>query len=535
VRESVARYKADIRYWEVWNEENIEFFRGGISHYVDLLKAASITARQADPEARIVFGGTAGVDSRFIECCYELGAAPYFDVMAVHPYQWGRTLNDGWNRQKVEGLREVMARYGHGEMPVWFTEIGWSTGEGVSNEDQARLLVQSYVSSLALSDLGVAKVFWFCVKDWGGPGHGLFAEDGSPKPAFAAYATLTDELEGTYPLGRVEAGEVRCHAFVGADGGQAVLVLWSPTLEPMPLELPALPNMLVRVSMYGQQTSLAGTDLPHLIATPEPTYLRLPATALEVLREGGRLARGAPQAYRRPVDRPTPPPWWASVQIPDTTSRLCLVPGALTEVRASLWNLGDDPTPATLALALLGDRGKPLASAEGRYELGAKACTPVALELTPPAGLASGLVPMQVTLRAEADPRVVEYRLPVRIAPGPTVEFLGNSHVERSRYLQPGHRSGCAESCRFGAEWTYAFDVPFACRAELQAQFGAHMAGPFGLLASQDGENWQTALGGRGDRVWRDAHVPDLRPGRLWLRVTGPDAQLGELVLTWVR
>ena len=37
------------------------------------------------------------------------------------------------------------------------------------------------------SPFGVTKVFWFCVKDWGDPGHGLCDVDGKPKLAFYAY------------------------------------------------------------------------------------------------------------------------------------------------------------------------------------------------------------------------------------------------------------------------------------------------------------------------------------------------------------
>ncbi|MBM3471705.1 MAG: hypothetical protein FJX75_00355 [Armatimonadetes bacterium] len=533
VRESVARYKGDIRYWEVWNEENIEFFKGTIPQYVDMLKIASIAARQADPEARVVFGGTAGVDSRFIERCYELGTGPYFDVMAVHPYQWGRTFNDGWNRDKMTRLRSVMDRFGGARVPIWCTEIGWSTGEGVSNEDQARLLVQAFVGNLALKDLGIAKVFWFCVKDWGGPGHGIFADDGSRKPAFEAYRIVTRELEGTVPVGRLDTGDVRCHAFCDLDGQRAVLVFWSPTLEPMPLALPKLGGEFTVVDLNGREQRLTGEQLPQLTATPEPSYLRLPPEALAALLPADATLR--PAAYWSPPDRPATPPWWPSVQIPEGTSRLCFVLGETREVSVDLWNLGAEPQQATVTVSLLGEQDRVLAADDRRCPLPADACTPALLSLAVPPGLAPGLTPMVVSLRTEADPRPIEYRLAVRVAQGPTIEFLANSHVERSVYLQPGHESGCSESCRFGKTWTYAFDVPFACEAELQMLLGAHLAGPFAVRYSQDGNEWKTLLDGRGDRAWRQATLTNLQPGKLYLRFAGENVQLDELVLTWVR
>jgi hypothetical protein len=533
VRESVARYKADIRYWEVWNEENIEFFKGTIPQYADMLKIASIAARQADPDARVLFGGTAGVDVRFIERCYELGAGPYFDVMAVHPYQWGRTFNDGWNRDKMTQLRSVMDRFGSERTPIWCTEIGWSTAEGVSNEDQARLLVQGFVSNLALRDLGIAKVFWFCVKDWGAPGHGILADDGSHKPSFDAYRIMTRELDGKLPLARLDTGDVRCHAFADPDGQHPVLIFWSPTLEPASLALPGLEGEFTLVDLNGQEQRVTGEQLPHLTATPEPSYLRLSPDAFAAFLPPGTDRR--PTAYWSPPERPTPPPWWPSVQVPEGTSRLCFVPGETREVSVDLWNLGAEAQQVTLSVSLLGEQNRVLASDEQRCALPANACTPAVLHLAVPRGLQPGLTPMAVSLRTEADPRPVEYRPSVRIARGPTIEFLANSHVERSVYLQPGHQSGCSESCRFGKTWTYAFEVPFACNAELQMLLGAHVAGPFTVTYSQDGTDWRTLLDDRGDRTWRRATSASLQPGKLYLRFAGENVQLEELVLAWER
>jgi len=531
VRESVARYRDDIRYWEVWNEPNIEFFQGTIPEYVDLLKAASVAAHQADPDCRILFGGTAGVDARFIEGCYEHGAGPYFDVMAVHPYQWGRTFNDGWHREKVERLRAVMARHGDGRKPVWFTEIGWSSAE-VGDEDQARLLVQSFVSSLALQDLGVEKVFWFCVKDWGGPSYGLFAENGARKPSFEAYRVMTRELAHRPLCERLSTGEIRCYAFSRQTGGDAVLVYWSPTLEAMPLDLSAairgqLDGPLTLVDLYGREEALEPFQVAALTATPEPHYLRLPSTAGLPWDESPVL----PPAFG--AEGSSPREWWASVRPPDGTARLWLVPGGRHEVTVNLWNLAARPQQAEVRLTLEG--GEPAAKA---CELAANACTPVSLTLSVPIELKPGLRPLHVWLQTEEERRdgrgPVEYELPVRIAAGPTIEFLANSHLERSLYLQPGHQSGCSESCRFGSEWTYRFAVPSQCKAELQMLLGAHQGGPFAVHWSRDGETWQALLEGRGNREWRIANLGGLGPGDLYLRISGTDCQLEELVLTWL-
>jgi len=528
VRETVARYRDEIEYWEIWNEPNIGFFKGTIPEYVDLLKAASVAAHQADPDAKIVFGGTAGVDVKFIERCYEHGAGPYFDVMAVHPYQWGRTFNDGWHRQKIERLRDLVERHDAPTKPIWLTEIGWSTAE-ISDQDQARLLVQSFVSSLGLHELGVAKAFWFSVKDWGGPGHGIFADDGSRKPAFEAYRTMTQELEGWVHRGRLDVGEVRCHLFGPPDDANDRLVFWSPTLEAMDFELPLPAGPLTLVDLYGTERQLEPGERVHLTATPEPSYLRLPLESSDHLISLLSEEAWVPSFYQYSPDHPAPEPTWASVRMPLGSGELWFVPGEKQSVTVDLWNLSRATRQAHLALRLAGET-------QGvSTEIPAFGAQPVSLDLAVSAEEEAGIVPMLVMLSTRGGPGSgpSTYELPVRIASGPTIEFLANSHLERSIYLQPDHKSGCSESCRFGKQWTYAFETPYSCDADLRLFLGAHQAGPFTVLSSQDGQHWDTLIEGRGDRAWRAASIDGLRPGRLYLRFQGENVQLEELVLTW--
>ena len=72
-----------------------------------------------------------------------------------------------------------MDKHGDAHKQIWITEVGWSTAEGVTSQEQANLLVQSLVTALSVREkLKVEKFFWFCVKDWGGPSFGLFDTEG---------------------------------------------------------------------------------------------------------------------------------------------------------------------------------------------------------------------------------------------------------------------------------------------------------------------------------------------------------------------
>ena len=151
VRQCVGRYKHRVKVWEVWNEPNIGFFHGSAAEYAEMVKAAAVAAKQEDPNCRIAMG-CAGVDLDFLQRLYEFGCGPFFDVMSVHPYQWGRQLNDGWMIDKLQACRQLMDRHGDKHKEIWITEIGWSLAEGVTPQDQADLLAQALVTAFSVRE-----------------------------------------------------------------------------------------------------------------------------------------------------------------------------------------------------------------------------------------------------------------------------------------------------------------------------------------------------------------------------------------------
>lgn len=128
-----------VEAWEIWNEPNLEEFTAVSNaadrpaRYVPLLRAASAGLREGDPSAVVVFGAPAQTDDRFIAACYALGAKPYFDVMAVHPYQGDQTkppeAEDITGKSRMTNFPAViaaMAAHGDATKPVWWTEFGFS-------------------------------------------------------------------------------------------------------------------------------------------------------------------------------------------------------------------------------------------------------------------------------------------------------------------------------------------------------------------------------------------------------------------------
>ena len=133
VRKVAVRYRGRIPVYEIWNEEDAESFWGykpDATNYTALLKASYETLKVVDPSIRVALGSLTGSHGLpFGERLYAAGAAPWFDIMNVHPYPtYGRPSRptpEGWLDVWLEKLKGIMARYGDAGKEIWITEIGW--------------------------------------------------------------------------------------------------------------------------------------------------------------------------------------------------------------------------------------------------------------------------------------------------------------------------------------------------------------------------------------------------------------------------
>jgi endonuclease/exonuclease/phosphatase family metal-dependent hydrolase len=199
VRRVVTRYKDRIRYWEVWNEPNLEQFwhdKPNPADYAKLLKATHETIKQIDPELVVLLGGVSGIPWPYLEGIYEAGGKDSFDVMNVHPYRYPSSPEERPLYDDLVRLRQLMDKYGDKGKPIWITEVGWPTQQdrrGVSPERQAEMLARTYLLSL---QAGVEVVFWYEFQapegkpEYNEDHFGIVHRDLSPKPAYTALAAL---------------------------------------------------------------------------------------------------------------------------------------------------------------------------------------------------------------------------------------------------------------------------------------------------------------------------------------------------------
>lgn len=136
---------------EIWNEPNsVRQFppHPDAVRYTSLLAAAYRAVKQVDPRMPVVSGGllpatTTGfsgtADSSFLAAIYRAGAGKYMDAIGAHPYPTSilpggtsGTYDPGATESDLERVRAVRDAAGHPDTPIWVTEIGVSTGDGLS-------------------------------------------------------------------------------------------------------------------------------------------------------------------------------------------------------------------------------------------------------------------------------------------------------------------------------------------------------------------------------------------------------------------
>lgn len=190
----VKHCKANVKYWEVWNEAPNFMEKGTPEDYAKTIVAAYDAAKNADTNCQVGLSIQSN-NVHWIEQTIKAGARNHFDFIAVHPYETlGVVASDGWDAQFmsiVPTLRKMLKAQNPDkvDMPIWFTEIG----REAKNEEasQARVLIKAYTMALAQ---GVTRINWFEGKDGDSGPMGLLRGDGTTRPAYTAMSQLTKAL-----------------------------------------------------------------------------------------------------------------------------------------------------------------------------------------------------------------------------------------------------------------------------------------------------------------------------------------------------
>lgn len=208
-----------VRVWQVWNEENFEYFvaRPNPAQYGKLVKLSASAIRAVDPAAKVILGGMfarpreaefkrrpplAYFAADFLEQMYATtpGVKSAFQGVALHPY----TSTFKNLTPYVEEFRAALKVNHDAGKGLWITEMGWSSQRPTAGNSfakgpsgQAQQLKGAF--GLLRSERArwhVAAVYWFSVDDEKGvcnfcDGSGLFGKGFVPKPAWYAFTRFT--------------------------------------------------------------------------------------------------------------------------------------------------------------------------------------------------------------------------------------------------------------------------------------------------------------------------------------------------------
>lgn len=208
--QTVARYRHQIRYWQIWNEpDNVLFWRPSPDPvaYARLVIMTSRAIKQVYPEAIIVSAGVNPFNMAFLNRATEAGLWSAIDIVAIHPYVNPSPPAYSGLMESIHYLDGLQARYGR--RPIWVTELGWASGASDRDPSSANPIQQAdyLIQSIPMIwQAGVDVVFWYTFKDEAHNPYGLVAwGDGSDdmqmrKPAFSAFAHLQPALVTHTPL-----------------------------------------------------------------------------------------------------------------------------------------------------------------------------------------------------------------------------------------------------------------------------------------------------------------------------------------------
>jgi hypothetical protein len=230
------RYRGRVEAYELWNEPNLaREWRGDTldpSRFVALVAEGAAGVRAGDPEALVISGapavtgindGETAIDDRtFLRGMVEAGITQHVDGIGAHPYGYGNppgervedevhaasSHNDHpsfFFRDTLEDYHRIIHGPGEEQPPIWVTEFGWPTPEGIGEMDLTGWEYGREVSEAEQADYVVRAFHMGDERPWVGPmflwnlnlsviwgadnafsAYSLLRPDGSPRPAYVA-------------------------------------------------------------------------------------------------------------------------------------------------------------------------------------------------------------------------------------------------------------------------------------------------------------------------------------------------------------
>jgi trimeric autotransporter adhesin len=281
---------------EIWNEYQLGLdgsTETSPAAYVKMLKAVSAKVKAVYPTLPILGPADAHFDDGWLEQAFQAGALAYVDGVVIHPYNFPGPAEQ--LDASLDTVQALIAKYNGGaQKPIWITETGWSSGtdgQGVSEASQASNEVRA---QLIAASRGVAKTYTYVLVNEGTdpvnyyPNLGMMHNPGdplgalTPKPAYVAYATMTNQLTGAAFQKRDAVG-TGVYSLAFTKGSASIRAIWSP--QPSTVSLTASGPVTV-ADMYGRTRTLQpGSNGRIALAVSDAVQYVTGATAAQATKD----------------------------------------------------------------------------------------------------------------------------------------------------------------------------------------------------------------------------------------------------------
>lgn len=233
VRAVSTHLKGKARFWEIWNEPDIDFFKGTVDEYLDIQRTAAKVINEVDPNTMVMTGGFASIHHRHYKD--EIikrtltEAADSFEAVTYHRHGYFERFYN-----EIDGnLIPLIRKHASKDIPLYFSETAMDTRWG--EKHQAITLIKKVVYAWSR---GAICYTWFNFDDKytgkraekSGGTYGLFTKDISPKPSYVAYNTVISLLKDAEYLEEWQLPDMQ-FAFVFKTPENYVVVAWNENEE----------------------------------------------------------------------------------------------------------------------------------------------------------------------------------------------------------------------------------------------------------------------------------------------------------------
>lgn len=276
VKAAVERYDGDgiddfdsdikVKYWQAANEpfpRGWEDSGGTVDGYARFVELLSQSAKEADPDAKIILGAAAMERpehvAKYNEVILEMKNKNLFDYSDTH--YWSNKNN---YKIPITDMRTILDASGYDYVKIVSLEHGtWMGHPSPTEKEQAGYLIKSYAYNIAQ---GVSVINWNNLVEWSNYGGnprsiynfmGLIADGqngdvlgaGVPRLAYYTYKLMVDKLEGS-DWGNIETVQESDNVYIYkfTKQGKPIWVAWNDNLESKTISISGITSNQVKIT-----------------------------------------------------------------------------------------------------------------------------------------------------------------------------------------------------------------------------------------------------------------------------------------------